>query len=42
MKLLRGQVTETYRVYAKYERRVGFNHGWRIFDDTPQSVHIQV
>jgi len=32
----------TYRVYAKYERRVGLNHGRRIFDDTPQSVHIQV
>jgi len=32
----------THRVYAKYECRVGFNHGWRIFDDTPQSIHIQV
>lgn len=31
-----------YRVYAENERRVSFHHGRRVFDDVPQSVHVQV
>lgn len=30
------------RVYAKYKRRVSFDHGWSVFNDTPQSIYIQV